>query len=82
MRPLIVWSAHKLEALENAIEYATANGHDVVEWGEQKSASQWSKTQNHTWPLTDAIYALNEAKAVLASNPMPEFPENKEGKEP
>lgn len=82
IQPLIIWSKHKLEALEEAIEIAEAGGLDTVTWTEQAKPSRWAKGVEHTWPMAEARTRADQVRVDLHLNPMPVFPENREGKEP
>lgn len=81
-RPMVIWNQHKLETLEEAIALSEAGGRRTVEWTETEKPSRYAKGIDHSWPMAEARETADRVRCDLALNPMPVFPENREGREP
>lgn len=81
-RPLVIWNQHKLETLEEAIALAEAGGRSLVTWTETEKPSRYAKGIEHNWTMTMARETADHVRTELHLNPMPVFPENREGREP
>lgn len=81
-RPLVIWNQHKLETLEEAIALSEAGGLAMVTWTETEKPSMFAKGIEHHWTISLARETADHVRTELYLNPMPVFPENREGREP
>lgn len=74
----IIWDAAKLDRLEDAIRESTDGVVRIADVPRHVKVSE----PTHEWPIEDARIIMYEARLALEANPMPQFGENREGKEP
>lgn len=78
---LIIWNAENTRHLADMIRKAREEGMDEVPFIATRR-NRFVTTPTHYFSFQEAERLLYDARAELERNPTPEFPENKEGREP
>lgn len=78
---LIIWNADNTRHLADMIRAAREEGLEKVPFVNGKR-SRFHAVPTHHFSFEEAERLLLDARAELAANPMPVYPENLEGQEP